>query len=675
MVDKLRCRCRFGMREAADSAGGAAWEADPDGCPAVLSPSDVAAHEAACAFEPVTCGNASRDGTSCGVQFRRGDTAAHQAACPLRVQPCRLGCSTQLPQCDQAKHEADECPCAMVHCSYFGCGATYRRSDTQRHDAESMADHLAGENRARVTYAHASGVEDRTLKANKVAAIMTLLQNSGETSFEDVACGLCTLAQYLPLAPKQLIADAFIAVPTAMRAHSAHAVVQRAGLACLEFLAGRAVLPQLGDAMAAAAPPAVSALLAAMNAYPADLVVQSMACAVLTTGSVLRSGAANNTLFMPSLAAGSCTPALLAALQTHSGATRLQATGLRALALALSRPAGTSADELKTRVAAAEIAIAALRRHESDIGVVQHAFAVLRACNGAAPSLARNKDAPRVVLEAADLHIAHETLVVNALDSLIMLFKDGFFREPCALAFIGRPDAFGPASYDGMRLLLRVLDERGIPRPAVTCACLRAIVEVTSNPANAINMAARCREELILTVIDVHCMRCCKEAAKIAALVLMHLVHKLRAQNISGPLVDAMAAGLVTTVSNAPELCSPGFLICICLLFAHLGSVAAHRRRLVAARALGAVVAGMRKFGSEPLVQRAGCQALVAMCPREQPHNVALAIAAGARAVVDAAAAAFPETTHSDVAKAAAAALEMLKHAPGPAPAAGAAGS
>ena len=225
-------------------------------------------------------------------------------------------------------------------------------------------------------------------------------------------------------------------------------------------------------------------------------------------------------------------------------------------------------------------------------------------------------------------------------------------------------------------MLLCLVDRIGISRPAVTCACLLTIATVFKvSYIVAIVMTARRREELVHTVIDKKCMRCCKEAPEYAAMVLLHMSRSMRAQKMSGPLVDAMAVALVEAVVKAPELCSPTFFVGMCLLFKHFDSVAAHRGRLMAAGALGAVVAGMRKFGNQASVQQTGCEALVAMCPREEPRNVALAVAAGATEVVDAAAAAFPETTHSDVAKAAAAALEMLTHAPGPAPAAGGAGS
>jgi len=241
------------------------------------------------------------------------------------MQPCRLGCSKQLPQCDQAKHEADECPYAVVNCAYFGCGATYRRSDKQRHDAESMADHLAGETRARIAYTNASCVKDRKRKET-TAAFITFLQKSEAGHLANV---LCALPPYLALAPEQLVADACTAVLTAMHAHGAHADLQVAGLTCLAFVAQR--LQPNGAATAALAASAVSTLLAAMNAHPADALLQYLACNALTTPTAPQCGAANNTLFMPSLAAGSCTPALLAALQRHNGEPRLQATGLRAL--------------------------------------------------------------------------------------------------------------------------------------------------------------------------------------------------------------------------------------------------------------------------------------------------------------------------------------------------------
>jgi hypothetical protein len=76
----------------------------------------------------------------------------------------------------------------------------------------------------------------------------------------------------------------------------------------------------------------------------------------------------------------------------------------------------------------------------------------------------------------------------------------------------------------------------------------------------------------------------------------------------------------------------------------------------------------MLRWSREPRVQKAGCEALVAFCPRTHLQNVRLAVAAGAREVVHAASAEFPEGSNDiSTAKAVAAALEMLKQAPGPA--------
>ena len=69
MVDELRVRCRFGVKEEGDG-----WVADEAGCPAQLSLDGAAAHEAACGFATTTCPFAG-----CGVQLRRDQTDAHDA--------------------------------------------------------------------------------------------------------------------------------------------------------------------------------------------------------------------------------------------------------------------------------------------------------------------------------------------------------------------------------------------------------------------------------------------------------------------------------------------------------------------------------------------------------------------------------------------------------------------
>ena len=57
IVDELRCRCRFGMRAADDGEG--SWVVDEEGCADVLPLDALAAHEAACGFELLTCAHAS----------------------------------------------------------------------------------------------------------------------------------------------------------------------------------------------------------------------------------------------------------------------------------------------------------------------------------------------------------------------------------------------------------------------------------------------------------------------------------------------------------------------------------------------------------------------------------------------------------------------------------------
>jgi hypothetical protein len=68
MVDALRVRCRFGLCE--DERGG--WMPDPSGCPAQLSRSEAAAHEASCEHASEACPFAG-----CGALRRRRDADAH----------------------------------------------------------------------------------------------------------------------------------------------------------------------------------------------------------------------------------------------------------------------------------------------------------------------------------------------------------------------------------------------------------------------------------------------------------------------------------------------------------------------------------------------------------------------------------------------------------------------
>ena len=70
MVDELRVRCRFGVKEE-----GGGWVADATGCPAQLTLDGAAAHEATCGFATTTCPFAG-----CGVELRPSEVASHNAA-------------------------------------------------------------------------------------------------------------------------------------------------------------------------------------------------------------------------------------------------------------------------------------------------------------------------------------------------------------------------------------------------------------------------------------------------------------------------------------------------------------------------------------------------------------------------------------------------------------------
>ena len=416
--------------------------------------------------------------------------------------------------------------------------------------------------------------------------------------------------------------------------------------------------PELGDATAAAA---VSAVHAAMQAHEANYAVIYYAFGALAAGTVVAGATAKDTLFTPALIAGSCTAALLAALRKHHLRPALQLEGLRALAFVLSRSVD-GGPAVETPHGAAKIAVAALLHHSVDFGVVQHACAVLRACLGAKCSVALacvvHSKTVLILLHAAALHHTNETLVVHALESAALLLGDSRFAEACMEVPNNK--------CSGLDLLLRVLIGVAFPPPTVTHACLSALAALVQYPCVAATTALR--QQVIQAVAKTLCGRRFPEAPEDVAIVFQRLSLSTSAQRMSPTLVSSMATILTLVVVRNPWSCSPTYLVHVFSLFAHFGGVESHRRGLFEADALRAVVEGMRRWSREPLVQKAGCEALVAFCPRTHLQNVRLAVAAGAREVVDAASAEFPEGSNDiSTAKAVAAALEMLKQAPGPA--------
>lgn len=673
VIDKLRCRCRFGMRDAGGQDG-SEWEPDPAGCSAVLSPGDMTAHEAACTFEILSCGNVSR-AARCEVEFRRSDAAAHQATCPLRPLPCNLGCGAQLAECDQAAHKSSECPRKVLHCRYEGCGASFPRADKPRHDAECMADHLAAESRARLAYMSALSALQQTQHADEapdeqpeqVASLNRLLASGGDSAA--VQAALSALMLYLATAKRKNphFADACTAVVAAMSAHVAHAEVQATGLSCFVRLASRL---KSGDAVGAAA---AAALLAAMNAHPADVAVQIRACAALTAGTApQRSMKACSNMFTSALTVGAFAPAVLAALRAHASAANLQATGLRFLELLLGRATGAIDPAMQTD--AALVAVATLQHHVVHVGAAYHACALLRACNAAHLSEAlRNvaSDAVRAVLLAVVQHTAHKPLVANGIHALATLCCSLVFSAACCTVRVPPPGAAGSAEQcTGMQLVLRLLEEQGNASDDISHACLHAIFIVTHFPTGMQTMGGISREthaSALIRVLRAHAaaLELHKETPRHAGVVISRLLCFVAATNTSGHVVDNAAGALVATAGQ--RTCrSPDFYAGTCTLFAHLSNNAQHRARLIDAGALGAVVAGMTKLQADSRVQKAGCEALVALCPMVagQRQNVAQAIVAGAREAVEAAAA--NHAGSREVTDAAAAALAAL--APPPVP-------
>jgi hypothetical protein len=726
VVDTLRCRCRFSMTEAApggndrdDDHDHGGWVLDANGCPAVLSMGDVAAHEAACGFALLTCGATDRGGRVCGAQTLRRDAAAHAAGCALRAVRCARRCGATHAACDAAAHKAEECPRTLQRCHFFGCHALVRRSEQPRHDAERMADHLAGERQARLAYREGVaattlggvGTDAATVEsacADARVALRRLLDEDASASV--VQAALSALAALLVSAPAStLLPDGACApVAAAMRAHGAHAGVQASALWCLRFAAPRT---RPGDA---AAPAAVEALLAAMGAHGAHVGVQHRACAALAVEvpppprQVPPPPANSGSLFAPALAAGACTAALLAAARAHAADARLQAVALRALARALAVPddgaavaaddaaddanAGDRADAAAQPVAAAAAAAEALRAHPLDVGVAQHACAVLRA----ATTVARGAEAERAravvaaapgaveaLLRALGTHAAHAPLLCNAAGALRMLFTRA--DAAAAAAAMHAPPACGGGG-NGAALLVRALHEQGGggARSDVAHALLQVIAQLAGHAAGAASFAFKPDCLAIVAALRAHNAADAAAAggpggdARRAALTpgyaacaLASLVRSVPAWRVRSSLAQAVLAALLAAGGRAAPRASL-FHRSVFSLLLHLSTHAQHRARAVNAGALAAVAAAMRQLPRDARVQRDGCDALAALCAPTQPQHAARARADGVLDAVAAAAAAFPDEADGGVAAAAAAAAAAISYMPQP-PAAAAA--
>jgi hypothetical protein len=690
VVDTLRCRCRFGMKEATGGDGGSAgvdWVVDAHGCPAVLPPGDVAAHEATCGFELVTCGNASRGGAQrCDAQTLRRDAAAHASTCPLRLRPCYQRCGAQMAGCDMWPHTQQDCPRAIVHCDFFGCYARMQRCDQPLHDAERMADHLAGERQARLAYrdgvicaAAAAGGITVEISTQAAAALTMLLER--DASAQEVQAALLALAPLLASVPAsdKLPNGAMAPVAAAMRAHGAHAGVQAAALSCLRFAAPHT---RPGDAAAAAA---AGALLAAMDTHGNALVLLH-ACSALAaetepeTFRCLQGGS----LFTPSLAAGACNEQLLSVLEFQAPHARLQALGLRALSRALTHPDGAtapSAVDLTVRhMSAAKVARDALQRHPLDAGVAQHACSTLRAATTvaaggeAARAVAVAAAAPGVVfalLDALAAHRAHAPLLLDAAAALQALFTHppcaagaASYRVPLAAA------AGGGAGGNGIALLLRLLREQGGARADVAQACLAALAELAAHTCVAAAFSFDADAHAIIAALHAHTADASRHrrfplTPMHAAAALARLVRAVAASRVSGSTAER-AIGALTEASRLMPAASssPPFHVSLFSFITHLSTNAQHRSRIVAHGALGAVADAMLRLPADAHVQRSGCEALAALCAQSQPRHAACARADGARDAVAAAAAAFPPGFADGVAAASATALALINFVP-----------
>ena len=678
MVDTLHCRCRFAMIDATGGDDGdSGWVLDPNGCPVTLSPSDVAAHEAVCDFDLLTCGNASRAGVCCGVQMLRRDGAAHAGECALRPLPCPKGCGAQLAECDLAAHAADDCPRSLLRCRFFGCHARMRREDVARHDAERMADHLAGERQARLAHNYSirqAGPDMLMEGVTAASAALRLLLDSG-ASAADVLASLVSLTPLLASVPAAItLPDGVCAsVAEAMCAHAAHARVQAAALKCLCFLA-----PNLrnGDAAAAAA---AAALLAAMGSHGADLSVQQRACAALVAGwpSGKPGRSLPSSFFAPSLATGGGIAALLAALRTHAAEPTLQAAGLRALSFAHNFPddAAAAAAEAALHAGAADaasIAVAALQRHPLDAGVAQHACALLRAVMNRAfrsSSVEAKEAATAAVVAAAPAILdallntvaAHRTRTPAVLDALAVLHML-FQSRICAVA---STTLRVPAIYDGsgVALLMHVLRDTG-GQPDVAEACMRAIAGLTFHASVATGFSFDADVNSIIAALHADNARQQprETLASNGAAALARLVRCGAPSRVSSSLVHRMLVTLLEAARN--RRCSAFFHTNVFSLLMHLSAYSPHRARMVGDGALPAVVAGMQQLPLDAGVQKGGCEVFAALCAQTQPQYAELARTAGALDAVRAAAAAFPGAAEG-VAVAAAAALRKLEVPPG----------
>jgi hypothetical protein len=281
VVGDLRVRCRFGLRaldggddNAAAGGGDEAWVADVDGCPDTLALADVAAHEAVCAFELLTCGNVEREGAPpCGALFRRHGADAHAASCALRPVQCALGCGELLLRGDVA-HHGHACAEAEVTCAYYGCNARIKRREVDEHNTARWADHLRSESRARAALTAAACLAHQP---DAVAVAMASLSAAG--SADETACAA---ARLVPLLQARDVDDDTMkgvcaALLPVMQTHPSHADVQRMGCTLLWEVA-----KSYGHVLAVDdLNHAVEAVAAAMGAHASCETVQDAACAAL----------------------------------------------------------------------------------------------------------------------------------------------------------------------------------------------------------------------------------------------------------------------------------------------------------------------------------------------------------------------------------------------------------
>jgi hypothetical protein len=407
-VQQLRVRCRFSLRAACGDNGGssgscdAAWVPDDHGCRAVLPLAEVAAHEAACPFELLSCRHVLRSSAwqqpinGCGARFRRADAAAHDAACPLLPRPCGVdGCAVLLP------------PGALLHALALG-----RATDAERVLVALVADAYIHDGLC----AHAAGyLQQLALQRMAAEAADAAVQRAGCAA---LAALFVRVAGDAPLD----VARALGALQAALRAHPAHRGVQRHACVALGSLAGW---------RGAGAAGLVTILLATVRAHRADADIVEAACMALRGVFKPRDNRAC------AISSGAVA-ALLAAMREHGAHAALQTQACLALRNIFALPEN---EACAASVGAIAAAVSALRTHGTCADVAAAACAALQRMTAATEgnrASAGAAGAIELVLDAMWAHDTRDALLIDACGVLRALCA-------CSAGLRGRARAAGAA--------------------------------------------------------------------------------------------------------------------------------------------------------------------------------------------------------------------------------------